>query len=62
MLQGQPNAYMLVYIRTSDWDHLMQPVHIEDIPQPIKQRNQVRKGAAYCCNPCAGINNICCCG
>ena len=37
----QSTAYMLVYIRVSDWDRIMCPADKDDISEPIRKRLEV---------------------
>ena len=39
----QSTAYMLVYIRMSDWDRFMCEAGKEDISEPIRKRLEVRE-------------------
>ena len=47
----QSTAYMLVYIRVSDWDRFMCDAGKEDISEPIRKRLEVRVQVS--CDACA---------
>lgn len=53
------NAYMLVYVRVSQWDEVMCRVTKDDIPQYLRERLEVRCGAPCVC-VCVGWERVLC--